>query len=85
MSNSVDPDETAHYEPSHLDLRCLKKPIIIARGSKRVSKMSYHTFCGSKRVKRLPILPVAVKGVKRLPILYHGVFYTFVSIRLFEK
>ena len=21
MSNSVDPDETAHYEPSHLDLR----------------------------------------------------------------
>ena len=25
MSNSVDPDETAHYEPSHLDLRCLQK------------------------------------------------------------
>ena len=30
MSNSVDLDETAHYEPSHLDLRCLQKPIIIA-------------------------------------------------------
>ena len=29
MSNSVDPDETAHYEPSHLDPRCLQKPIII--------------------------------------------------------
>ena len=28
MSNSVDPDETAH-----LDLRCLQKPIIIAYGS----------------------------------------------------
>ena len=27
-SNSVDPDETAHYEPSHLDLCCLQKPII---------------------------------------------------------
>ena len=26
MSNSVDPDETA--EPSHLDLRCLQKPIL---------------------------------------------------------
>ena len=23
MSNSMDPDEMAHYEPSHLDLRCL--------------------------------------------------------------
>ena len=36
MSNSIDPDETAHYEPSHLDLRCLQTPIIIAYGSKRV-------------------------------------------------
>ena len=27
MSNSIDPDETAHYEPSHLDLCCLQKPI----------------------------------------------------------
>ena len=23
MANSIDPDETAHYEPSHLDLHCL--------------------------------------------------------------
>ena len=23
MSNSIDQDETAHYEPSHLDLSCL--------------------------------------------------------------
>ena len=37
MSNSVDPDETAHYEPSHLDLCCLQKPIIIACGSERVN------------------------------------------------
>ena len=36
MSNSVDPDETAHNESSHLDLRCLQKPIIIACGSERV-------------------------------------------------
>ena len=36
MSNSVDPDETAHYEPSHLDLRCLQKPVIIAYGSEKV-------------------------------------------------
>ena len=38
MSNSVDPDEMAHYEPSHLDLCCLQKPNIIACGSERVKK-----------------------------------------------
>ena len=38
MSNSLDPDETAHYEPSHLDLRYLQKPIIIACGSERVNQ-----------------------------------------------
>ena len=32
MSNSIDP----HYEPSHLDLRCLQKPVIIPCGSERV-------------------------------------------------
>ena len=36
MSNSIEPDETAHYEPSHLDLCCLQKFIIIAYGSERV-------------------------------------------------
>ena len=36
LSNSLDPDETAHYEPCHLDLCCLQKPIIIACGSERV-------------------------------------------------
>ena len=28
-------------EPSHLDLCCLQKPIIIAYGSERVNKMPY--------------------------------------------
>ena len=27
IANSADPDETARYEPSHLDLRCLQKVI----------------------------------------------------------
>ena len=38
MSNSVDPDETAHYEPSLLDLCCLQKLIIIACGSERIKE-----------------------------------------------
>ena len=28
LSNSVDPDETANNEPTHLDLCCLQKPIL---------------------------------------------------------
>ena len=36
MLNSGDPDETAHYEPSHLDLRCFQKPVVIAYGSERI-------------------------------------------------
>ena len=41
MSNSIDPDETAHDEPSHLELRCLQTPIVIACGSERVKTTSY--------------------------------------------
>ena len=28
MSNSVEPDETAHYEPSHQDLHCLHRHLV---------------------------------------------------------
>ena len=34
MANSVDPDETAHYEPSHLDLHCLQKYLYWSAGMK---------------------------------------------------
>ena len=37
MSNSIDPDETVYYDPSHLDLCCLQKTIIIVCGSERVN------------------------------------------------
>ena len=39
MSNSVDPDETAHY-----DLHCLQKPIIIVYGIERVKTASRYDF-----------------------------------------
>ena len=41
MSNNIDPDEMAHNEPSHLDLWCLQKPIIIVYGSERVKVETY--------------------------------------------
>ena len=28
MANSVDPDEMAHYEPSHQDLHCLQRFLV---------------------------------------------------------
>ena len=59
MSNSVNPDETAHYEPSHLDLRCLQKPIIIASGSERVkitTLMNTHNVQFMEKNKKVPIL-----------------------------
>ena len=34
MANSEDPDETAHYEPSHLDLLCLQKYVSWSTGLK---------------------------------------------------
>ena len=36
MSNSIDPDETAHDELSHLDLCCLQKPIIMPVAEKEL-------------------------------------------------
>ena len=44
MPNRVDPDKAAHDEPSHMDLRCLQKPVIIAYGSKRVKGKCIHKF-----------------------------------------
>ena len=32
MANSVDPDEKAPHEPSHLDLHCLHKYFLLSTG-----------------------------------------------------
>ena len=48
MSNNVDPDGTANYEPAHLDLCCLQKPIIIACGSERVNIYSCSIYLSVK-------------------------------------
>ena len=40
MSNSIDPDEMAHYEPSHLDLGCLQV-LLVSPGSEKV-KVNFH-------------------------------------------
>ena len=42
MANSIDPDEMAHYEPSHLDLHCLYRYLYQSTGMKGlISSLSY--------------------------------------------
>ena len=37
MANSIDPDETARYEPSHQDLHCLHRYLFLSAGHKRLT------------------------------------------------
>ena len=39
MANSVDPDEKARYEPSHLDLSCLQRYLYESVGLKEFKYM----------------------------------------------
>ena len=41
MSNRVDPDETAHYEPSHQDLHCLHRCLLWSAGLKVLYRYVY--------------------------------------------
>ena len=40
MANSVDPDETARYEPSHLDLHCLHMYMFGLQGWKGLTSLA---------------------------------------------
>ena len=42
IANSVDPDETAHYEAFHLDLHCLHRSMFQSTGLKSLKQ-----FCGA--------------------------------------
>ena len=49
MENSVDPDDTAHYELSHLDLHCLQRGLYWSVGMKGLKGID--TFSGETTVK----------------------------------
>ena len=51
MANSVDPDETAHCEPSHLDLHCLHKGLCRTEGINETS--NEYQFSVAREVLRL--------------------------------
>ena len=38
VANRVDPDEMAHYEPSHLDIHCLQMCLVWFTGLKWVNE-----------------------------------------------
>ena len=49
IANSVDPDETAHYEPSHPDLHCLHKYLFWVIGPKGLSYIQNRSDCNGQR------------------------------------
>ena len=57
LANSVDPDETAHYEPSHLDLHCLQRYA-------RLTKLNNSRYVGRNR-KSL-ILSAVTQSIKNV-------------------
>ena len=50
MANNVDPDEMAHYEPSHLDLHCLQQYPYWSLGMKGLELIEL-TLRGSLRLE----------------------------------
>ena len=53
MANSVDPDEMAHHEPSHLDLHCLQRYLPRSAGLKCLWRLSARPrMC--KRARKCP-------------------------------
>ena len=62
MSNSVDPDETAHYEhESSLYLRYFQKHIIIAYGVKQLIRMLLYTISGRITLETLQKIENKIK------------------------
>ena len=48
MAHSVDPDEMAHYEPSHLDLHYLHRKLFWSAGLKELSpSVGISPVCGT--------------------------------------
>ena len=53
MANTVDPDERAHYEPSHLDLQCLQNQLLLCLAlyriiwQKQIKNDQENNMCGT--------------------------------------
>ena len=59
MANSVEPDEVAHNEPSHLDVHCLQIQLFIAcqnEGSGRTMVVILASASASTSASRLDVL-----------------------------
>ena len=42
LEGTVDPDETAHYEPSHLDLQCLQIQLLLCLALYGLAQLKIH-------------------------------------------
>ena len=66
IANSVDPDETARYEPSHLDLHCLHRHLFWSAGLKGLDndKTLHFYFSCVKRQTKTDVLKYFESRVK---------------------
>ena len=58
MANSVDPDEMAHYKPSHLDLHCLRRYWF---WSVRLNGLTYQTDDKNGRLGTTEVLAILAR------------------------
>ena len=54
MANSVDTDEMAHYEPSHLDLHCLQRYLYWSSVTKGLTLALYKSYRPKQELWNLP-------------------------------
>ena len=76
MANSVDPDETARYEPSHQDLHCLHKSSALIY---RVERVNIDFLFGSCFLTSSPFLYFYLSFCVVLPLPLHYSVFDFLS------
>ena len=54
-ANSVDPDETARYEPSHLDLHCFHRYLFVYRAESSKLCLNMMSFASPGRFLRVDL------------------------------
>ena len=89
MANSVDPDEMARYEPSHLDLRCVQffigLQVEIVKRFVRISLSIFFftvLFNASNVQIFLPSLKYACLAGKKLIFLFYFNFNALIEAKI---
>ena len=75
MANSVDPDEMACYEPSHLDLHCLQRYLYWSVWMKQLNPLSLFTSLWTLMVSYQEPFVIYFKMYSAYTEMYHYLLY----------